>query len=156
MNVLPLFRRATPSKLWLHSTKGVLPRNTARCNQRHRKCYSLYSELKKKYQIRVHLKINVQLSGTGSSSHNWDVNAIILCWGKVVAESVCHGDLNDCNWVCKGTVGGLGFSKVNIILGEVMGSLGNDYSLMLCYFGTINVLGIHDQFRHNIFVVWFW
>ena len=46
--------------------------------------------------------------------------------------------------------------EVNIIPGEVMGSLGDDYSLMLCYFGTINVLGIHDQFRHNIFVAWFW
>ena len=43
---------------------------------------------KRKYQIPVHLKMNVQLSGTGNSSHNLDVNASVLCWGKVVAESV--------------------------------------------------------------------
>ena len=40
----------------------------------------------------MHLKINVQYLGTGNSSHNLDVNASVFCWGKVVAESVCHGD----------------------------------------------------------------
>ena len=53
-------------------------------------------------------------------------------------------------------------SEVNIIPGELMGSLDNDYVLMLCYIGTINVLAIDDQFRHFIFccliliVIWKW
>ena len=153
MNVLPLFRRATPSKL---PPKGCCPGTQLGVTKGTGGVTVCTVNWKTKYQIPVHLKINVQLSGTANSSHNLNVNASILCWGKVVAESVCHGDLNDCNWVCQGTVGGLGFSKVNIILGEVMGSLWNDYSLMLCYFGTINILGIHGPFLNNIFVVWFW
>ena len=87
-----LFRRATPSKLWLHSTKGCCPGTQLGVTKGTGGVTVCTVNWKRKYQIPVHLKINVQLSGTGNSSHNWDVNASVLCWGKVVAESVSHGD----------------------------------------------------------------